>query len=90
MKRVEIVTPLGEVLAAGHRDENWTKGWIMVRGHGFDKETLEVCGLTIREVPEPVEFEEVVGRVYDHGAIANSALLPFTGRKVRVRVEVVE
>ena len=87
MRRVEVITPKGEVLWIGPEDAA-AKGLGMLS-----------LGLTIRAVLEPIEFEAMPmrtmvsnlgGTFVEESTISAHALEPFIDRKVRVRVEVVE
>ncbi len=93
MKRVEIVTPKGEVLWVGDKDG------MSLSMHGV----IDDFQLTVREVREVVEFEATLGGVlygkncgeFVAGRIEFRETIPLhhtfpIGRKVRVRVECVE
>jgi hypothetical protein len=93
MKRVEIVTPKGEVLRVMQRKyEN------ILQAIGGDSSSyysdiyLKSLGLTLREVPEPVEFEcdGMSALIIEGYRTTERHRMPFGGRKVRVRVEVIE
>jgi hypothetical protein len=101
MKRVELVTKGGEVLFRGRLDEALTSH--LDDSVSFTDNTRiyryqwQLLGLTIRKIPEPVEFEAQVLRSRDdlnEGVISeyfneNRLILSsFIGRRVKVRVEV--
>lgn len=83
MKKVEVVTPRGEVLWVGNKDH------MSLAMHS----AVYTFQLKVREILEPVEFDSEV-RYWDHpdpnafSCIVSKELNQLRGHKVRVRVEV--
>jgi hypothetical protein len=91
VKRVEIVTPRGEVLAVGSviEDKSGPDNRCIRINDSVSQVNPEwlakALNCSVREIPKPLEFDCVIG-----DADMAARLVHLVGHKVRVRVEVVE